>query len=228
VKVKILGSRANIEPSEKHYSKHSGALIDEKLMLDLGEQEYLDLRPEYVFITHLHPDHAFFINYNIEKIDVPVYTPESSEELDVEVLKESIKVDGYRVTSIPTHHSKLVESQAYLVEKNSKRILYTGDIIWINKEHHENIKDLDLVITDASYLRKGGLVRKDKETGRLYGHNGIPDLVNLFKGFTNHIIFMHFGSWFYKNIEESKEKIRGFSDDNFVVEPAYDGFEVEV
>jgi glyoxylase-like metal-dependent hydrolase (beta-lactamase superfamily II) len=228
MKVKILGSRANIEISEKHYSQHSGSLIDEKILLDLGERDYLDLQPEYIFITHLHPDHAFFINNKNSGIDVPVYAPESSKKLNVTVLKESLKVDDYRVTPIPTHHSKLVESQAYLVEKISKRILYTGDIIWINKEHHEKIKDLDLVITDASYLRKGGLVRKDMETGRLYGHNGIPDLVNLFKGFTNNIIFMHFGSWFYKNIEKSKEKIRGFSEDNLVVEPAYDGFEVEV
>jgi glyoxylase-like metal-dependent hydrolase (beta-lactamase superfamily II) len=228
MKVKILGSRAKIEPSEKHYSLHSGAIIDEKIMLDLGEKEYLNFEPDYIFITHLHPDHAFFIDEEIENIKIPIYAPEPSDEKLVEVLKESIVCDGYLITPIPTHHSKLTKSQAYLVEKNSKRILYTGDIIWINKEYHDMIKDLNLVITDASYIRKGGLVRKDKETGTLYGHNGIPDLVNFFKRFTNHIVFMHFGSWFYKNIEESKEKIHSFSDDNLTVEPAYDGFEVEV
>ena len=228
MKVKILGSRAKVEPSESRYSQHSGAIVDGVIMLDLGEKGYLDLKPDYIFITHLHPDHAVFVNEDLGEINVPVYAPEESKEAKVEVLKDSVSIDGYDVTPIPTHHSKLVESQAYLVEKEGSRLLYTGDIIWIDKKYHEKISDLDLVITDASYIRKGGLVRKDEETGKLYGHNGIPDLVKLFKGLTDHIVFTHFGSWFYRDIEESKEKIREFSEEDLKVEPAFDGFEIDI
>jgi ribonuclease BN (tRNA processing enzyme) len=228
MKVKILGSRAEVEPSESQYSQHSGAIVDGVIMLDLGEKGYLDLKPDYIFITHLHPDHAVFVNEDLGEISVPVYAPEESKEAKVEVLKDSVSIDGYDVTPIPTHHSKLVESQAYLVEKEGSRLLYTGDIIWINKKYHEKISDLDLVITDASYIRKGGLVRKDEETGKLYGHNGIPDLVKLFKELTDHIVFTHFGSWFYRDIDESKEKIREFSEEDLKVEPAFDGFEIDI
>ncbi|MBD3204961.1 MBL fold metallo-hydrolase [Candidatus Bathyarchaeota archaeon] len=228
MRVKILGSRAKVESSESRYSQHSGAIIDGVILLDLGEKGYLDLDPDYILITHLHPDHAVFVNEDLGKINVPVYAPEKTKEAEVQVLKESISLNGYNTTPIPTHHSKLVESQAYLVENEGSRLLYTGDIIWIDKKYHDKISDLNVVITDASYIRKGGLVRKDEETGKLYGHNGIPNLVKLFKGLTEHIVFTHFGSWFYRDIEESKEKIREFSEQDLKVESAYDGFEIEV
>ena len=62
MKLRILGTRGEIKSSAPRHSKHSGVLIDGKLMLDVGEKEFLDLKPGCVFITHLHPDHAFFIN----------------------------------------------------------------------------------------------------------------------------------------------------------------------
>lgn len=58
---------------------------------------------------------------------------------------------------------------------------------------------------EASFIRKGGVVRKDKETGEIYGHTGIPNLINLFKKFTQNILFIHFGSWFYKDSNAVKK-----------------------
>lgn len=54
-----------------------------------------------------------------------------------------------------------------------------------------------LIITDGSFLRKGGRVVRDREAGQIYGHNGVPDLINLFRKFTKSILIVHFGSWFY-------------------------------
>jgi ribonuclease BN (tRNA processing enzyme) len=230
MEVKILGSRANVKPSAPRHSKHSGVLVDDRILFDVGEEEYLDYDPDVIFITHLHPDHAFFIEKKTRGIDVPVYAPERNEDagIDVNVIKEPMDFKGYSITPIPTHHSKLVKSQAYLVERDAKRLLYTGDMIWIDKKYRGPLKELGLVITDGSYYRKGGLVRKDKETGRLYGHNGVKDLVRLFREFTDHIVFTHLGSWFYRDIEASKQKIEELGSEDLLVEAAYDGMTLEI
>jgi len=58
MRITILGSRGNIEAKARRHSKHSGILIDRFLLLDVGEKAYLKVRPKYIFITHLHSDHA--------------------------------------------------------------------------------------------------------------------------------------------------------------------------
>jgi ribonuclease BN (tRNA processing enzyme) len=231
MKVKVLGTRGEVEPTAPYHARHSGILVDDALLFDLGEREYLEYKAKAIFITHLHPDHAFFI---LEKrpieIDATVYAPELNENVSaINVVSGNIDLDPYSITPIPTHHSKLVKSTAYLVARGGQKLLYTGDIIWINKEYHHLLHGLDLVITDGSHMRKGGLVRRDKETGVLYGHTGIPDLVNLFREFTANILFVHFGAWFYRGVEASRtqlEELGRTSGVKLVV--GYDGLELDL
>jgi ribonuclease BN (tRNA processing enzyme) len=229
MKLKVLGTRGEIKQSAPSHHWHSGTIIDNMLM-DLGESAFLKFNPEMVFITHLHPDHAFFVSGQLLSTYIPVYAPESFNKAhSVIPLKATVQYNGYIVTPIPTHHSKLVKSQAYLVYDGKNKLLYTGDLIWIDKEYHHLLAGLDLVITDGSYFRQGGLVRKDKNTGLLFGHNGIPDLVNLFGHFTNNILFVHFGSWFFEDIGESKHKIKALAKNvslNLYV--GYDGMELDL
>ncbi len=223
--IKILGTRGEIEPTLPRHSRHSGVLVDGKLLFDVGEKEYLDYKPEAVFITHLHPDHAFFIT-QFSPLESKIYAPEESRDARVNVLAELLELESYKITPVPTHHSKLVKSQAYLVEKGGQRLFYTGDVIWIDKQYHSLLKNLDLVITDGSYLRKGGMIRMDKETGQLYGHGGIPNLIHLFAPFTKQMLFVHFGSWFYRDTEAANEKLAELGKENGVtITAAYDGME---
>jgi ribonuclease BN (tRNA processing enzyme) len=228
MKIKILGTRGEVEPKSPYHSRHSGVLIDNKILLDLGEKEFLKYKPAAVFITHLHPDHAYFIKELLET-NIPIYAPEKSKNcktIKIPTKAKRTPFKAYKITPIPTHHSKKVKSTAYLVEKGKKRILYTGDMIWIDKKYHFLLCNLNLVITEASCLRKGGLVRKDKKTSLLYGHTGIPDLVNLFKKFSQDIVFVHFGGWFYKDIRKSRTKLAKLGKENNVsVKLGYDGME---
>lgn len=230
MKIQVLGTRGEIKPSLPYHSHHTGVLLDEKILLDLGEPEFLEKEPAAVLITHLHPDHAFFVKNNASiNIDVPIYAAEDSEKAGLIVVSEPFTVCDYKITPIPTHHSKKVKSVAYLIENNDKRILYTGDMIWINKEHWHLLEKLDLVITESSFFREGGVIRRDKETGQIYGHTGIPDLIKFFEKFTNRILFIHFGSWFYKDTQEARKKIHNLAKD-YGIEPliGYDGMEIEV
>lgn len=228
MRIRVLGTRGEVEPSVPYHSKHSGLLVDGRLLLDVGEREYLDYRPEAVFITHLHPDHAFFITQPAT-IDIPLYAPEESEKAEVRVIESTVQVGPYRVTPIPTHHSKKVRSSAYLVDDGQQKFLYTGDVIWINKEYHHLFDGLALVITEASFVRKGGMIRKDRDTGRIYGHTGIPNLIALFQPFTRHILLVHFGDWFYKDTQAAQEKLQKLGQsEGITVHVGYDGLELDL
>lgn len=215
MRIKILGSRGNIKPQAPRYAKHSGVLVDRRLLFDVGEKEFLKFKPKAIFVTHLHPDHAFFAGKYFSP-GCQVYAP----------LRGRIKIPPYLITAVPTIHSIRVESAGYLIQKRKQKIFYSGDFVSIKASHCKLLNNLDLVITEASFMRKGGLVRKDKQ-GRRFGHTGIPDLFQFFKKRTARILFMHFGSWFYKDIPKAREQLLALGKTyNLPVEIGYDNYEM--
>lgn len=232
MQIKILGTRGEIEPTARLHSKKSGVLIDNKILLDIGEKKFLEQKSEIILITHLHPDHAFFVrnpNQIIPKIAIPIFSPESySHNVSVKKFVSKRRFDDYVITPIPTHHSLKVLSQAYLIETNNEKILYTGDMVWIDKKYHSKLRNLDLVITEASYIREGGLIKRDKKTGKIYGHTGVPNLMQLFSKFTKHILFVHFGSWFYNDIQAARKTLLNLGKaHNLKVHVGYDGMKMD-
>ncbi len=229
MKIKILGTRGEIDLSAPRHSRHSGLLVDGKLLFDLGEKEFLATKPRRIFITHLHPDHAFFVR-EPGRLGVPVFAPETWTGFpEVEIFPGELTFGGCVIRSVPTHHSLKVKSQAYLVEKRGWRLLYTGDLFWINKELHPLLEGIDLVVTEASFLRLGGMIRRDRATGMAYGHAGVPNLIELFSKFTSNILFMHFGSWFYSNARESRRTLAAMGKQKGVEAlTGYDGFELDL
>lgn len=225
MQIKILGTRGEIKPRAPRHANHSGILIDSKLMFDVGEEKFLREKPEAIFITHLHPDHAFFVRENEPRItEAKIFAPEICRGYpQVKIISESIKIDEYKIIPLPTIHSKNVKSQSYLIKTAGKKILYTGDMIWIKKEYWKFLKNLDLVITEGSFMREGGMVQRD-EFGLLWGHQGIPDLIKFFSRFTRHIIITHFGSWFYKDMPAAEKEIEALGEKHDVgAEVGYDG-----
>jgi len=222
MRIRILGTRGEIEESAPYHSRHSGILIDDTLMVDLGEREFLDLRPKAVLITHLHPDHAYFVRTGTQRppAGLPIVAPEPYRDYSLRLLEGREPIAGFDIRPVPTHHSLKVVSQAYLIGRGPKRILYTGDMIWINKEYHPLLEGLDLVITEASYVRKGGLVNRDRETGRIYGHRGLPDLLHLFRDYCRRIVLVHFGAWFYQDVRGARAQIRALARANGVLAEA--------
>lgn len=229
MKIKVLGTRGEIKESAPRHSRHSGLLVDGRLLFDLGEKEFLDSRPWGVFITHLHPDHAFFVR-RPARLGVPVYAPETRASApEVQAFPGEMAFRGYSIRAIPTHHSLKVESTAYLVEKGRRRLLYTGDLFWINKEYHPLLGGIDLVVTEASFLRKGGMIRRDRTSGMAYGHAGVPNLIELFGKFTKNILFTHFGAWFYEDARKSRRMLAALGKQNGIaVRAGYDGFELDL
>lgn len=161
-------------------------------------------------------------------MDGPVYAPEVSSILkEAKVLSQPVRMDNYKITPVPVTHSLKVKSQGYLIEAANKRIFYSGDIVEIDRQHWKYLHRLNVVITEGSFFRKGGVVRKN-DNGQKYGHAGIPDLVELFKRFTSRIIFTHFGAWYIKDIETGKQKMKSLEQKNLKIEMAFDGREFSV
>jgi|GEM_PF-809006 len=226
--IHFLGTKANIETTKPYHARYSGILIDDQLLFDLGEPSFLKKTFNYLFFTHFHPDHAYFV---AEKEDfdpsVPCYGPEPNEQVEeVKVIKDPVEVAAYRVIPIPTIHSHKVKSQAYIVEKEGKRLMYTGDLAWILKDYHPMFGQLDLVITDGSFVRKGGMIRRADE--QIYGHTGVPDLIRIFKEHTEYIIFTHLGNWFVKDTRKGRQQLRKLQPEGVNVEAAYDGKKVKI
>lgn len=230
--IRVLGTRGEIKASSPYHSRHSGVLIDDILLFDLGEPEYLFYKPQAIFITHLHPDHAYFVRAGsmFPKIDIPLYAPEKFNDAPIQICTQPIRIGKYIITPIPTGHSIHVLSQAYLIEKGSRRILYTGDLFWIDKKYQSLLKTVSLVITEASHLKKGGLIRRHAETGKAYGHAGLPDLIHFFKPYTTHFLLMHFGSWFYAaGAHKARMQIQKLAKENNVdIKIGYDGMRMDV
>ncbi|ELR71588.1 hypothetical protein C900_02503 [Fulvivirga imtechensis AK7] len=226
--IKILGTRAKVKKSLSNHAKHSGVLIDNKLLLDVGEKEFLDYKPEYILFSHLHPDHAWFVETNEQlRVDIPVYAPELSRYIEkVNLLHSPITLDGYKITPIPTLHSIKVKSVGLLIEYGGKRLYYSGDLAWIEKQYHPLLHDLDLVITEGSYIKKKGVIRRKDD--QIYGHQGIPDLITLFSRFSPKIIFMHLGTWFMKDAKTGMQKIMELQPKGVELDVASDGKEYEL
>ncbi len=230
MKIKILGTRGEIEASAPYHSHKSGVLINNKIMLDVGDKRFLKYKPDYILITHLHPDHAYFVRHDeVPNTKAQIYAPEKYDDVPIHLTNKPFTLNGYAIKPIPTIHSIKVKSNAYLITYKKKKILYTGDMIWIEKKYHKYLKNLDLVITEGSYIRKGGMVRRQKDTGKIFGHTGIPNLVHLFSQFTHTILLMHFGSWFYKDIKQSRKNIQKIAKENDIkIIVGYDGLQITI
>jgi glyoxylase-like metal-dependent hydrolase (beta-lactamase superfamily II) len=84
----------------------------------------LKYNPEYILITHLHPDHAYFVRHHEKpSISVPMYAPEKYDNAQIDVMHKLFKIKNYKITPIPTVHSIKVKSNAYLIEHEKKKII---------------------------------------------------------------------------------------------------------
>ncbi len=212
MRLKILGTRGDIVPSAPKYARHSGILVDAHILLDLGETAYLRYRPQHIFITHLHPDHAVFLRTEVVT-DAEIYLPEPTRKAPAaRIMSRPVQSGSYRIVPVPTVHSLKVRSLGYVVAKRGRRVFFSSDLVSIHRRYHRRLRRLDLVITEGSYMRRGGLVRIDPASGRPFGHTGIPNLIELFRPFTSRIVITHFGSWFYRDIPASIQQIAALGD----------------
>ena len=233
MKIIFLGTLGEIEEICPGHKKKSGVLFvkdGKKLLVDCGDPSHLETNPDYIFITHFHPDHYLGLeNRSLEIYTSKICTRDLPEDLSVKLKTiDSGKLGPFKVQTFPTIHSKKVHSVALKVDN----VLYTSDLIGFSngaKEDRDKIfQGVDFVIGDGSFIKKGGMVRRDPDTGEIYGHTGIPNIVKWCEEQNVKALFItHFGEWFTKDPKKGIEKLQSLSK-TLKILPARDGLEVDL
>ena len=232
MRITFLGTKGYIEESNEKHKKYTAILVEAgrcKYLIDCGEKEYLETKPTYILVTHLHPDH-----FNIESTDIPVVSHKHVyDKLDKEKFPNKMLVkigEEKRIGCIPftfykVEHSTKAPAVAIKFKSRGKTVLYAPDVISIiGKE--DAFKGVDLYIGDASSWKGEPPVRRTEE-GDLVGHADMRTQVNWCKDFgVKHIIFTHLGKIALEKEDEILKELKELypeADIKF----AYDGMVIE-
>lgn len=223
MKLEFLGTKGKVKPSEPGYQKHTGILIDDRLLFDVGEAEHLQVPHQIVLFTHYHPDHAYFVADNqVFQVDTPHFGPEPHPLMPgVEIIGAELHWKDYYISTFPVIHALNLQSVGYVIEKEGRRIMITGDVAWIEKAVLDKIPSVDFVCTEATFIKKGG--RINRSGGKIFGHTGIPDLIRILSPLTQRIAFAHYGKWFFSVYPSGPQMIKELAPPGMELIAAKDG-----
>jgi ribonuclease BN (tRNA processing enzyme) len=203
VRLHFYGTKGYVEESSREHSGHSAFTIEEKgfrLLCDFGQNRkglLKKIRPDAVFVSHAHPDHAWGLE---EGTEAPVHASAITHEitrdlpLDRRVTLEPgkpVSEGPFRLTAFPVVHSVRCPCVAARIETEGRALVYSGDVIAF-EDPGRALTGADLYIGDGSTLR-GSLVRRHT-SGVLIGHTTVrAQLGWLQKHGVPRAIFSHFG-----------------------------------
>lgn len=166
MKLTFLGTRGEVEKTSKLHRSHSAVRLQthgKSILLDFGIswQDKLKFagRPDYIWLSHAHPDHAFGLRN--ERIEIPVFmTKETSERLpenkfpflDRQVVKGSFKFGSIQAREIPVKHSTVAPTSGLIVDTDQGKIGYFPDVLDIPGK--SVLRGLSIYIGDGSSLTR--------------------------------------------------------------------------
>ena len=179
--VTFLGTRGYIEESSPLHAMHSALMLScrgKRLLLDAGETwtgRLRRLRPDWIAITHAHPDHSFALKGGC---DVPVYVSEESRALlaaaPVKQFRvfdagQTLRLGPFTVRPYDVIHSIRAPAVGFRVRADGVTLVYNPDLISIPDEEHM-LRGVDVYIGDGASLTRP-LVRRRGEA--LFGHTTV-------------------------------------------------------
>lgn len=182
----FLGTRGYIEETSRLHRMHSALMLisgGKRLLLDAGQTWKGRLRalaPDWIAITHAHPDHAFGLE---EGTQVPVYVSEETRRLlgRYPVRRFVVFDDGdllrlgpFRVRPYDVVHSIRAPAVGFRVTADGTTLVYNPDIISIVDERRV-LRRVDVYIGDGASLTRP-IVRRRGET--LFGHTTVRAQLN--------------------------------------------------
>lgn len=184
--LKFLGTRGYIEESSPEHRMHSALLLSlsgKRLLLDAGETwkgHLRRLRPDWIAITHAHPDHAFGL---AEGTDVPVYVSAESRELlkhfpvrrfSVFDAGDQLRLGHFRIEPYDVIHSIRAPAVGFRIRAAGVTVVYNPDIISIVEEARV-LRGVDVYIGDGASLTRP-LVRRRGDA--IFGHTTVRAQLN--------------------------------------------------
>ena len=249
MKIKFLGTSAgwplprlgckdkicsSIDPKDKR--TRSQALVNDRLLLDIGPDTYLhlsqpDVNPtliEYAAITHEHSDHTFGLwdlghIYNAQPIKV-IIDPSTFRKIrklffykEYKVLKiasgSSVRDLDLEISLLRLNHTN--SSFGILIQGEGKKFFWAPDFKTFPAETINILKKIDLVAMDGSELKIPTANHQTIEEGILLGKRLGAE--------KNYFIHLGHRTLPHKELENFIKKKGGFR-----FEVAYDGLEIKV
>ena len=249
MKIKFLGTSAGwplprlgcqdkicVSTDPKDTRTRSQALVNDKLLLDIGPDTYQHLKTpgvdpikiKYAAISHEHPDHVFGLwdaghIYNSEKIKV-ILNEETYrkikhlffyKEYEIQILKggQKITLDELELSLLRVNHT--TSSFGVLVKEKAKSLFWSPDFKTLPSATEDKLSGVDLVAMDGSELNI-----------KTRNHQTIEEGISLGKKIkAKNTYFTHLGHRVspHRELEKYVQKRGGA---NFQV--AYNGQEVQI
>ena len=182
----FLGTRGYIEESSRLHRMHSALMLTsrgKRLLLDAGQTwngKLRSLAPDWIAITHAHPDHSFGLE---EGTEVPVYVSEESRQLlahyPVRRFRifddgDEIRLGPFRIKPYDVIHSIRAPAVGFRVTADRTTLVYNPDIISIVDEDRV-LSRVNVYIGDGASLTRPLVRRRD---GKLFGHTTVRAQMN--------------------------------------------------
>lgn len=112
---------------------------------------------DYILITHAHSDHIKGLKQITKRYNVNIIISETiKEELEyldkyenIIYLKEKMLINDINILVIKTSHD--TESYGFLIEYNSKSLVYITDTGYINNRYFDILKDKSMYVIESNH-----------------------------------------------------------------------------
>jgi len=240
--LQFFGTKGYVEESSRAHSGHSAFVLEEagfRLLCDFGQNckgMLSKIRPDAVFLSHAHPDHAWGLE---EGTEAPVYASAVTHEILAKLpiknrvvlaLEEPADLGPFRLIPHRVLHSIRCPAIAARIAIGGFTMVYSGDIVAF-EDPDAALPGADLYIGDGSTLT-GSLVRRHP-SGALIGHTTVRAQFGWLSRYgIPRAIFSHFGKGPIEMgdgaLEEALSKLATSPPPGCSVTAATDGLELEI
>ncbi|MCI0382290.1 MAG: MBL fold metallo-hydrolase [Chlamydiae bacterium] len=241
MKITFLGTRGEIKPKTRRHSMHAATLFShggKKIMIDCGdgwERRLKKIKPDFILLTHAHPDHA----YGLKKKGAacPVFATAKTWKIihffpieKRKTIKERSPfiLGGIRFEAFPVLHSIRCPAVGFRITSKEVKLFYVPDVAWI-PNLSEAFDDIDFYIGDGATLYRP-MIRKVKGRDEIFGHATIrQQLTWCHKEAVPKMIITHCGSDLVAREKRSTKILAKYGREREVeVVIAYDGMEFNI